>query len=167
MEQENKQIELRSEKVRNIIGKIPPFLLRNGMAMIGVAIAMLIGVSAFLTYQPQIDTTINIHSGNNDEVYYSAQIPQKTLGKMDEYTTIIPVNTLGLPIPSRFYIQSVSDRVNLSHNNAWYNAIILPTDTTLQNFTLTEEINIPAKITLKKHTVLEWIFQSFRLKTHK
>ena len=37
--EERKPIELRSEKVRSIIGQIPPVLLRYGTVIIGVTLA--------------------------------------------------------------------------------------------------------------------------------
>lgn len=49
-------MELRSEKVRNIIGQVPPALLRYGISIIGLAICTLIGISAFIPYQPTIET---------------------------------------------------------------------------------------------------------------
>ena len=40
----NSKIELRSEKVRNIIGEIPPALVRWGIAIIVVIFAILLSV---------------------------------------------------------------------------------------------------------------------------
>lgn len=52
MERDKRQMELRSEKVRNIIGQVPPALLRYGIAIIGLSLLVLLGVSAFIPYQP-------------------------------------------------------------------------------------------------------------------
>ncbi len=164
MEQENKQIELRSEKVRNIIGKVPPFLLRNGMAMIGLAFAVMIGVATFLTFRPSINTTIDAKLRNSNEVFFSSKIPQDVLKKIDDYTAVISKNTLPAPFPNHFQIKSISDTIYFSGNQAWYTATLQPTDTLFQNLKLTEDIVIPAKIEFKKQSILEWIFQLFKMK---
>lgn len=57
-----KSIELRSEKVRNIIGQVPPVLLRYGIVIIGFVIVALIGVSAFLPYKEKIHVELTIHA---------------------------------------------------------------------------------------------------------
>lgn len=40
--EEKQRIELRSEKVRNIIGEIPPALVRWGIAVIAIVVIMLL-----------------------------------------------------------------------------------------------------------------------------
>jgi hypothetical protein len=46
-----KDIELRSEKVRNIVGKVPPLLLRAGITMISLIIISLLIAAYFLPYR--------------------------------------------------------------------------------------------------------------------
>lgn len=46
----NSKIELRSEKVRNIIGEIPPALVRWGIAIIVVIFAILLSVVLCVKY---------------------------------------------------------------------------------------------------------------------
>ena len=40
--EQNRQIEIRSEKVRNIIGQVPPVLLRYGIYTITLSLLILI-----------------------------------------------------------------------------------------------------------------------------
>lgn len=47
----NKDIELRSEKVRNIVGKVPPLLLRIGIAVISIIIILLLIAAYSLPYR--------------------------------------------------------------------------------------------------------------------
>lgn len=49
-ENNNGQIELRSEKVRHIIGEIPPVLVRCGIAIIVVIFAILLTVVLCVKY---------------------------------------------------------------------------------------------------------------------
>lgn len=46
-----KDIELRSEKVRNIVGKVPPLLLRIGIAVISIIIILLLIAAYSLSYR--------------------------------------------------------------------------------------------------------------------
>lgn len=46
-----KDIELRSEKVRNIVGKVPPLLLRIGIAVISIIIILLLIAAYSLPYR--------------------------------------------------------------------------------------------------------------------
>ena len=47
MKKDYEQIELRSEKVRNIIGRIPPLLIRSGITLITLLIAGLATATCF------------------------------------------------------------------------------------------------------------------------
>ena len=52
--QENKQersFELRSEKVRSIVGQIPSALIRYGITAIGAVLLCLLAVAYFLPYK--------------------------------------------------------------------------------------------------------------------
>ena len=46
---DREQIELRSEKVRNLIGQIPPFLVRWGNTLL-VVILVLLGVACWVIW---------------------------------------------------------------------------------------------------------------------
>jgi hypothetical protein len=47
----NRDIELRSEKVRNIVGKVPPLLLRLGIAVISIILIFLLIAAYFIPYR--------------------------------------------------------------------------------------------------------------------
>ncbi len=54
---ENKNIELRSEKVRNIIGQVPSVLLRYGTFIIGIVLLLLLMIAYFIPYHEVITIT--------------------------------------------------------------------------------------------------------------
>ena len=66
MKKDYEQIELRSEKVRNIIGRIPPLLIRSGITLITLLIAGLATATCFIPYpenvKGKVEVTINSHS---------------------------------------------------------------------------------------------------------
>lgn len=63
-EQKNKQernFELRSEKVRSIVGQIPSSLVRYGITAIGVVLLCLLAVAYFLPYKQMYSGTATVH----------------------------------------------------------------------------------------------------------
>ncbi|MDO5666113.1 MAG: hypothetical protein Q4G63_12790 [Bacteroidia bacterium] len=83
MKQE-KQIELRSEKVRNIIGKIPSTMVRYGTVFIGLALFSILVVSVFVPYRETIPIKISVEKTNSllfgKAVVSKAQLPKISLG---------------------------------------------------------------------------------------
>ena len=59
---EQKEIELRSEKVRNIVGQVPPVILRKGILIISFAIFVLLVIAWFLPYPETITIKIKLYS---------------------------------------------------------------------------------------------------------
>lgn len=65
MEDEKKQersFELRSEKVRSIVGQIPSSLVRYGIMIVGVVLLCLLIVAYFLPYKQVYSGTAVVHS---------------------------------------------------------------------------------------------------------
>ena len=64
MEEEKKQersFELRSEKVRSIVGQIPSSLIRYGITAIGMVLLCLFAVAYFLPYKQVYSGTATVH----------------------------------------------------------------------------------------------------------
>ena len=51
---EERNIELRSEKVRNIVGKIPPAVDRYGITVIGLVLVVAVAVSMLIPYKETV-----------------------------------------------------------------------------------------------------------------
>lgn len=58
---EERSFELRSEKVRSIVGQIPSSLVRYGIATIGVFLVCLLAVAYFLPYKQVYSGTATVH----------------------------------------------------------------------------------------------------------
>lgn len=56
-----RSFELRSEKVRSIVGQIPSSLVRYGIATIGVVLVCLLAVAYFLPYKQVYSGTATVH----------------------------------------------------------------------------------------------------------
>lgn len=64
-------IELRSEKVRNIIGQIPPFLVRSGIGVIALVVVLALAVCYFIPYYETAEGHITLFSIPESEIYVS------------------------------------------------------------------------------------------------
>ena len=64
---EKRNIELRSEKVRNIVGKIPPAIDRYGIMVIGLILIVIFAVALMIPYKQTItfDVTFNPSMSTN------------------------------------------------------------------------------------------------------
>lgn len=58
---EERSFELRSEKVRSIVGQIPSTLVRYGITAIGAVLLCLLAVAYFLPYKQVYSGTATIH----------------------------------------------------------------------------------------------------------
>ncbi|MGQ1948704.1 hypothetical protein ACT3CD_16555 [Geofilum sp. OHC36d9] len=75
---ENSSIELRSEKVRNIIGQIPSRIIRIGITVIfAVVIALLLGAYLF-KFDHTINATAELYNENN-KIHYIIELPYNKL----------------------------------------------------------------------------------------
>lgn len=59
---ENNNIELRSKKVRNVVGQMPSLLQRTGIGIIAGVLLVLILISAFLPYKETLPIKLMLHS---------------------------------------------------------------------------------------------------------
>lgn len=158
MKQE-KQIELRSEKVRNIIGQIPPILITHGTVFIGLALLSLFLAATFIPYQPTIDAKVTISQDEKGALHYSANIPQDAMKKQPQFAGITTNFAPDLPLPSHFQIQSISDVANVSEKETWFVATLKAESSFSRNIKLENVLTVPAKIELEKSSVLKWMIR--------
>lgn len=79
MEKDEDKIELRSEEFQEILGSVPPWILRWGITLVAVIVIILIGGSAIFKYPDIITSTISL-TGSTPP----AAIVAKTSGKISE-----------------------------------------------------------------------------------
>jgi hypothetical protein len=68
MAEYKKDIELRSEKVRNIVGQVPPVLLRQGIAIISLVLLLLFAGAYFIPYPETIRINIQLQNATDNEI---------------------------------------------------------------------------------------------------
>lgn len=68
-------IELRSENVRNIIGRIPPMLIRGGTGLITLIITLLLAAAAFIPYPETLEGEVIMEESDNKYIYAKGLLP--------------------------------------------------------------------------------------------
>lgn len=76
-------IELRSEKTRQVIGNMPKGIVRYGTSVISLIIIMLLAVSYFVPYPENLKSTIVVTS-TDDEILIRAYIPYSHINSVRE-----------------------------------------------------------------------------------
>lgn len=168
MVKEFENIELRSEKVRNIIGQIPPKIIRYGITLIFVIILVMLTGSYFFEYEYTIKTTATIIQKNNStkieikipvNEIEKIKIGQKIVLNFDNITNIYneQVETA---------IQIIPKKIHIKGNEAFYLAELTITDS-LQTKTgkivlVNGRINANAKIITNKISFFHKITEPFK-----
>lgn len=75
-------IELRSEEVRKIIGQVPPRLVRSGIGIIGIIVALLLVVAATVPYPETVEGNIRITDVRQAEVMATGELPYAFIGQV-------------------------------------------------------------------------------------
>jgi len=119
-------IELRSEKVRNIIGQIPPKIIRIGITIIFFIIVGILTGTYFFKYEYTIKTTAIIVQ-QKDTTFISIKIPANEIGKVKQGQKVI-LNFRAVP---NMYneqieteIQTIPKKIEISKNEGYYLAVI-------------------------------------------
>ena len=84
MKKDYEQIELRSEKVRNIIGRIPPLLIRSGITLITLLIAGLATATCFIPYPENVKGKVEVTINSHSEIEIIAFIPYTEIKRLEE-----------------------------------------------------------------------------------
>ena len=161
MEQE-KKIELRSEKVRNIIGRMPPVLVRYGTVMIVAALLVLMGIAAFVPYQPKISIEVTVMQDETGKVHYTALVPRHAMAQRDNIAFIAGHPPVEGPMPVRFIFHDVPDTLYVSRSGGWYEVEAYPVDHDGQAIKIPAPFTFPAKIELTFTTFLKWMTEKGR-----
>ena len=162
------QIELRSEKIRNIIGQIPPKIVRYGISVLFIVFVLMIILSCYFKYTYSIKTIAIIKKENN-KLIGQIKIPANEILKVKAgYTvrlsfTIIPNMTDEYIDCKIIYVPKIID---ISTVEAYsYSSIQLP-NSLISNkgnkIILSENITANAEIITEKISFFERIIQPFK-----
>jgi hypothetical protein len=158
MKEQTQQIELRSEKVRKIIGQVPPVMLRYGILIIGLALCVLVGVTAIIPYQPVIHSNLEIKQDETGQLYFTMNIRKKELKRKEQFAGVECKRASELSLPFHYQIHTILDTLLLEKEDAWYQVVLIPTESVLPNVKLNDNpLTLPAEILMKKKSLLMWM----------
>ncbi|WP_421920336.1 HlyD family efflux transporter periplasmic adaptor subunit [Marinifilum sp.] len=102
MSEKKENIELRSEKVRNIIGQIPSWIIRSGITVIFVVVIFLLTGSYFFHYPDKVEGKAYLQIDSIGLFFAKVNVPYRCIGKIAEGQNVnvelegYPVNKFGL-----------------------------------------------------------------------
>lgn len=161
MEKNIDNIELRSDKVRSIIGQIPPWIIRSGiMVILIVVVALLLG-SYYFKYPYTITTTVEFVKKDNSFIGI-VEIPANEISKIEKgqeveiyFDKVKNVNRLTF----KSKIDDVSNNVTISNGSGFYTAKI----DKMENLNINEKTNGKAVIKTDEISFFERMIKPFKV----
>ena len=164
MENSIDNIELRSDKVRSIIGQIPPWIIRNGILVILLVITSLLIGSYYFKYPYTITSTIEFIKKDTSFVGI-IKIPANEISKIKKgqeveiyFENVKNINGLSF----KTSLKEISNKITVIDKNGFYTAKI----NKVENLNIKELTKGIAKIKTDEISFFERIIKPFkRLKT--
>lgn len=162
---EKDNIELRSEKVRSLIGQIPPVIIRAGISVIFIIILALLIGSWFFKFEYTIKTTATINQ-NNDSLFIKLKIPANEISKIRTgHKLILDFNIIPNLYNEKMItkIQTVPDILEITEGGGFYNAEIFLLEKTKTesgiSLSMKKEIKVNAEIVTDKISLFDRILE--------
>jgi len=154
-------IELRSEKVRNIIGKMPPALIRYGISSFFIIITLLIIGSSYFEYTPSriIDAKIDVSSSDTSIILYippslKSDIKIGTQATIDFYS----IKEINNDYKLQVIINQIENELTITKNGTFYIATATLTEDSqryMSNFKSDGYVQVKMNLFFKKTSVFE------------
>jgi len=151
MSEQTNNIELRSEKVRNIIGQIPSRIVRMGITVIFVVVLVLLTGAYFFRFQRTIDVSASLHLMNNN-IYYAVEVPKNKMKYLRPGQKITISVHDQVSFDTR--IQEIDTTLHVNKDLAYYNIQGIITNSTLK---VNETVKVKARIYTGKTNVIDYV----------
>lgn len=162
MAEQKDNIELRSEKVRNIIGQVPSRIIRSGITTLFVVVMILLTGSYFFRYPDTLKGTTHLHSDSSSLYFATINLPYHFIGKIKSGQKVniemegYPANNFGL---LKGEVSQVFPTPLETNEASYFIVKVTLTNgmTSTQNKIITFYPNLKgkAKITIGEHRLLE------------
>ncbi|PKP11214.1 MAG: hypothetical protein CVU08_12645 [Bacteroidetes bacterium HGW-Bacteroidetes-3] len=161
MENIKDNIELRSDKVRSIIGQIPPLIIRSGISVILLVIIVLLIGSCYFKYPYTITTTVEFSQIGNSYIGI-VKIPANEISKVKKgqeveiyFENIKNLN--GLMFKST--LDEISNKITITDKIGFYKANIYK----MENLNISEQTSGIATIKTDEISFFDRIIKPFKM----
>ncbi|MFV0505755.1 MAG: hypothetical protein ACK5L5_03455 [Bacteroidales bacterium] len=149
--EDNKQIELRSERVRNIIGQVPPLIIR--IAIIFAVVCGMLAGAYFFRFNRTIDAPTKLFA-DDCKICYSIEVLSSKVRHVETGNKLLISIHNGLRLPTT--VQKIDTTLHVNKERSYH--IIsgqLSCDLALN---LDEQIDAKVKIYCGKINLIEYVF---------
>lgn len=155
---EYENIELRSEKVRKIISKVPPALATGGTIYIAFLLFALFIAAALIPYPENIRIGIAVTSVERKQIHAEAYIPFRYITRIEEGTNI-HVEMEGYTAQKHGYNHGTIEKIEnnlISHNGNSYFRVTLKLNAPFK-YKVEKEMKGVATLTISDKSILQYI----------
>lgn len=155
------KIELRSEKVRNVMGQTPPVLVRTGTMIVTVLFAIICYATYKIPYPFTIEadgiviSSDSIHNNLMIELFIPYQYNDYYQVKRQVSTTYEGRENVVLECD----IDSISDNVVIQNGENFFRAYIRISKNETKKYRLNENMKVHATTIINKKTILQQIIR--------
>ena len=158
MEKE-KEIELRSEEVQEVMNRVPPAILRYGSGVLLGIVLLLLGGSAWFSYPETVATEFTLATGTDTLPTGTARVPMAEIGKIQLGQRAV-IHLTGFPEEAYGFMEgSVTTVSEFPDEMGNYVLSITLSSKTVRRckavLSLVKETQGTAKIIIKERTLLE------------
>ena len=161
MEKE-KEIELRSEEVQEVMNRVPPAILRYGSGVLLGIVLLLLGGSAWFSYPETVVTEFTLATGTDTLPTGTARVPMTEIGKMQLGQRAV-IHLTGFPEQEYGFMEgTVTDVSPFPDETGGYVLTVGLSSETVERckavLSLVKETRGTAKIIIKERILLECFF---------
>lgn len=152
-------IELRSEKTRQIIGMVPSGIVRYGTLIITIIIAILLAVSYFVPYPENLQANATVVEDADGKLKVCAYIPYSHINTIHE-GMCVEIEFEGYPSADYGYVSTTISHIDMTVQNIngqSYFKVYLNSQSN-NPITLLEGMNGTANILISNKSVLQKLF---------
>jgi len=159
MEKQIENLELRSERVRNIIGQVPPKLVRYGTILVTFIIVLLFLAAYFIPY-PETLTNKGHITVTPNQTYVQVLVPYKYINSIQQGMEVIVTIESNVNSKSQLIVSSI-DRHIQNINGTHYFLVYIGIENSNLNSTehLQNGMNASASFLLSDKTIWQYIIR--------
>lgn len=161
MDDTRHNITLRSERARNVIGQIPPLVVRMGISVMFLILLLLVLVAAFVSYQPTlVSTTTLLRSGGEVNGYFRLPVTDPIPDKGVYCVRIKPKN---LNFSLKGKVDLANRQMVVNSNGVYYQFVAYldvqnGNDHLILEYPLDADVQINLPVTSLLHYLLQKLF---------